>query len=536
MRISAPSDSPARATRLAALWHWGGLALALALGGWLRWTGVYAAYPYLNYIDEGHILHPVRETLATGAWDPAHNGHPQLPGRTIAGLARALSPWAGDWAIAPTVADTVAQVDFYDRVDPPELILVGRLLSWTLALGIIALAATLAGRLAGAGAGVVAGFAAALLPALVLRGAAVAVDPYATLFVLAAFAVVASQRGERLFSRAALAGACCGCAAISKYPSGLALLGVAATLALTAAPSRARLLQLLCALAGAVAAAAILMPSTWQQPAAVWRQLTWQGSIYASLSSPTLWQQAFSKAEWDLAPVDTPELGAVFMIVAVAGLAALLRRPDARPLAVGVLLFGVALVGLHSRYSFQAFRNLLPLAALTTVAFAAAIATLGKRLRRPALTALAGIALLFVLFLPAGLAYRRDRLGLVDSRRQAIDWLLEHRRARQPLLLLAEAAIPRREVERLPGAVSTLPWPAARDQLMGARPRFALLADLSTEARPLIPDEDRPWLLERYRVRATFGEQASDAGVFAWRGNRLRVWILERRKRAPEPR
>jgi hypothetical protein len=520
-----------------AAWRWGGLALALVLGGWLRWPGVFAAYPYLTYVDEGHLLHPVRETLATGTWDPSHNNYPQLPVRAIASAARLLSTFAGVWPIAPAVADAKAEMPFYDQIEPPELILVGRLLSWLLSLGIIALVSTLAFRQAGETAGVVAGFAAALLPALVLRGSAIIVDLYATLFVLAAMTLVPVAKERQLFLRSALAGCCCGCAAISKYPAGLALVAVAIVIALLPETGvRRKLTALAAAGVGAALAAAILMPSTWQQPAKVWRRMVWQGSNYSTKSSQDLWQQAFKKAEWDLPPIDTPELGWVFVALALLGLVVLSRRRASRAWAIASTVFIVLLVALHSRYAFQAFRNLLPAAGLGCVAFGAGAAWgLGEWIRRPRVVAMLSVAALLALFLPAGLAFRADRGDLVDSRRQAIDWLLENRGKRKPVMVLAEIALPRRELERLPGRVLVAPWDQARPRLRAGGPRFLVVAALARDGRPLISDEDRGKLLEHYRIRTDFGDQWSEVGKFAWRGNRLQVWVLERRGEARPP-
>ena len=58
---------------------------------------------------------------------------------------------------------------------------------------------------------------------------------------------------------------------------------------------------------------------------------------------------------------------------------------------------------------------------------------------------------------------------------------------------------------------------------------------LLDEGRPLISEADRALLLERYRIRATFGDQSAETARFAWRGNRLQVWVLERRTAEDPP-
>ena len=131
-------------------WLWPGfLVAALLLGGAVRCTAVRAAYPYLEYVDEGHVLGPVQRTLATGRWDPAYNNYPELPVLVIAGASRLLSPLARWWTTFPSLAGITPSSDFYDQVEPPQLILVGRAVALALSLWTIAFIGWLARRLAG---------------------------------------------------------------------------------------------------------------------------------------------------------------------------------------------------------------------------------------------------------------------------------------------------------------------------------------------------------------------------------------------------
>jgi hypothetical protein len=508
---------------------WGGLLAALLVGGWLRWPGIRAAYPYLAYVDEGHLLQPVRETLATGRWDPAANAYPELPVQIIAKAATLLSPFAGQLAIAPPLDQVLPGMSYYDRVEPPELILLARSISWLLSLGIITLAALLGRRLGGAEAGVVAAWAAALVPALVMRGATAMVDIHATFFATAALVAVPAEAGRRWLGRAFLAGACGGLAVISKYPAAAVLPALALAIALLPATSGARKLRgLALAGAGSALAVATLMPSTWLQPGAVLRRIRWHTSIYSEKVTQTLLDQALERQEFDLPQIGTPELGYLFVAGAGAGFALLLARRKTRALGVAGLVFVALLVALTARYSFQVFRNVLPAVPLACAAVGVAAASLGQRLGHPRATAAVALAGLLALFLPAGLASARERSGLVDSRRQAIGWLLENRLGKQRLLVAAEVAIPPREVARLGTETVTVAWPEWRQRLRATRPRFLLTGDLRVDGRPLIPPEDRAWILRRYQVAATFGTSASASGPWAWRGNDLRVWVLRR--------
>lgn len=508
---------------------WAGIGAAVALGGALRWPGISAAYPYLTYVDEGHFLHSVRETLATGRWEPDANAYPELPIQILVKAATALSPLAGELAIAPPVAEARSGISFYDRVEPPELILLGRSVSWLLSLGIILLTGVLGRRLSGFSAGVVAAWAAALAPALVMRGAIAMVDTYATFFTLAALVVLPLDGGGRFLTRAVAAGACGGLAVISKYPAAAVLPAIAITLVLLPALDRRRKLHAVAlAVGGAVLAIGVLMPSAWQRPVAVLHRVTWHTSIYGAKVTRSLLDQVFVRQEFDLPQIGTPELGFVLVAAAVAGLAILVARRRTRAFGIGLLVFATLLVAATVRYSFQVFRNVLPLAPVACALAGVAVAALGERLRHARITAAAALAGLLALLLPAALASSRERSGLVDSRRQAIEWLLANRPPAASLLVAAEAAIPKQEVERLGENASTVPWSDWPRRLRQSRPRFLLTGNLRVDGQPLVPAADRAWILRRYQVVGTYGSEAAESGSWAWRGNHLRVWILRR--------
>ena len=513
-------------------WLWRGLLLAaLLIGALVRLPAVSAAYPYLEYVDEGHVLHPVERTLVTGRWDAGENNYPELPVLAIAGACRLLSPLAGTWSAAPPLDEVRADYFYYDQVEPPQLILVGRALSILLSLGIILLAGLLARRLAGDVAGGVAALAAALLPALVFRGAIVIVDLYAVFFVLAALLLLAGvERPDQLGCLAA-AGACCGLAAVSKYPAVLVSLAVAAVVLLASWRWRERLRGIAVSGAGAVMAAAVVMPSLWRDPLYVWEnQFARQNRIYGNLEVGSYWQQTFERLEWDLPALPYPEMGYIFTAVALAGLVLLIARPSSRRFGIGCVLFAAVLISLYATYSFQAFRNLLPVAGLACVAAGVAVAAAGERLKRPRLAALAGVALLILLFGPAARDYALDRARLVDSRRQALDWIAATPRAGSSVLILAETAMADSELTRLPGRVRVVRWQGARKALRQGKPRFVVVPDIvGRRDEHLVPEADRGWLLQRYQVRATFGSEPAMVATTYWRGNRLLVWVLERR-------
>lgn len=501
-----------------------GLAGAALCAGALRLPAVWAGYPYPQYVDEGHVLHPVLATVRQGRWEPRENNYPALPIRVVGGAARAVSPLVPglDWELRPTPGPGSR---FYDVVDPPEVILVGRVLGWLLGLGIVIGCGLLAARLAGDAAGVTAAFAAALLPALVARGAFVLVDVYAAVFVVLACLLAASVERPAQLARVAGAGACAGLAAVSKYPAGLVGLAVVATFALAAWPVRARLRAAALAGASGIAGATAGMPALVGDPQGVWARMRWQARQYGR-ETPTYLEQAFERAEWDV-PLEAPEIGLPFALVAAAGLATLVARREARRHALAQLLFAALLVAVHARFPFQAFRNLLPVAALACVWAGGAAGWLAARVHRPWPVAAGAAALLAALFGPADLRFARERAALVDSRREAVDWLASHAGGGR-VLAQEEAAIHPRELARLPRA-GAAPLAGVVAAAARAEPRWLVLADL-TSRRAAFPAADQLAVVERsYQPRVAFGERRRPARAAYTRGNALRVTVWERR-------
>ncbi|MDP9121302.1 MAG: hypothetical protein M3O15_08025, partial [Acidobacteriota bacterium] len=76
-------------------WRWRSALLWLAIlltAAAVRLPTVTAGLPYLNYVDEGHVLHRVVHLLATGDWDPHWYIYPAFPNYAIAFAARLYSP------------------------------------------------------------------------------------------------------------------------------------------------------------------------------------------------------------------------------------------------------------------------------------------------------------------------------------------------------------------------------------------------------------------------------------------------------------
>lgn len=512
------------------------LLLAVLLAAAVRAPALVAAWPYSHYVDEGHVMLAVMRLVRDGGWDPGWYTYPSLPLYAIALPARLLAPLYG-WLRGETLADAVPPLPTYELLEPAELLLLGRLLTLLAGLGIVLLAGLLARRLAGDLAGGLAGLAAALVPALVIRGGIVIVDTWAALLVLACLLLtdrlVTSPRPSA--AAAALAGATGGLAVAAKYPAGLVGLAFGVAVLLAPFARRRKLLLLAAAGAAAVLAALAAMPALVLRPAGVraaWQELdAWYGQPEASM---TFWPQAVRYAEWDQ-PLAAPELGWPFLLLAAAGLAVALADRRLARRVVGWVVYGAVVVGFASRFSFQPFRNLLPLVAPAAVLAALALARLVERLPGPrrAWSAAAALALVFLLG-PAALQYARGRWQARDSRTEALAWLAPRLRPGDRVLVSQELAVLPSELRRLPGRARSVPWPAVREALRSGRYRFYLGGALRLNGRRPIPPRARERVARRYEVRAVFGDGLTYAHPGLFSGNRRRVDVWEIRPSGPQ--
>jgi hypothetical protein len=539
---------------------WAYLAILLVAFA-VRVPALTAGYPYLNYVDEGHVLHRVLHVLNTGDWDPGWYIYPALPNYAILGAVRLCSPIYSLVHGHPLRADLPPNPLLeYDRIGPPEVLLIARAVGLLVSMGIVALTGWLAARLAGQAAGLLAAWLAALLPPLVIRGAIVNVDVYATFFVLAALCFVERLRepgcggepgalcpprppgsGRR---DAVLAGAMVGLALVSKYPQALVALPVAAAVLLApraGAGAAEKLRRLGLAGAAAVLAAVVGMPALALRTESVAKALRYEASLYGQPFG-SYWDQAVRRAEWDL-PFDHPELGWPLLLLAAVSLtAALADRRQARAV-LGWGAYAAALGLLLSRFGFHPFRNLLSLVPLLAVLPACLYQRLRRRsrwtrrIRRTSapvalrLLDAAAVALPLVLFAAPVTSYVRHRIALVDSRRQAVDWLAAHAAPGDTAAVASELAFLPSELARVPGRAGELPWPEARPEIRQRRCRFAVLGEMWVHGQGPLPAA--AWsrdVLPFYEVRAAFGEDGPNGDPsYVFHGNRQRIFVLERR-------
>lgn len=494
----------------------------LLLAAAVRAPSLTAARPYMSYVDEGNYLHVSARMIRDGRWIPDEFMYPSLPITAMAAAARAYDPRMGDGVVT-------RHGGYYDVLEPFEILLLGRVLSFLAGLGVVLVTGLLARRVAGPVAGYLAAFTAALLPALVARGGIATVDPYAALFVTACLLFTDRARtSDRPGREAFLAGAMAGLAFASKYPAILVSLSFALTVWLSRPAWRERLRLWTIGAAGAVGAALLAMPGIVIVPEQVLAGVRRQSDLYRELTSPPLWPQVVERAEWDL-PFPGPELGWTFLALAIAGLAVALRDRRTRPSAAGWMLFLALVVMLYSRQSFQPFRNFLPVVPIACVV----VAVLVERLKTPWAHA-AAFLLIGTLFAPGVVRFAWERARTEDSRTQAIDWLAPRSLPGQTVLVLSDLAFLPSEIKRLQGRVEVEGWDRMRQRRLGRRVRYLVITQMSTpEGRPLISEEEIGRILELYRPAAEFGEHPATPFPGQWHGNRQVIRVLERRPRSP---
>jgi hypothetical protein len=510
-------------------------ALALLLlATAVRLPNLTAGRPYINYVDEGNLLHPVVPMLRHGRWDPGWYMYPSLPLIAVASALRIYDPFRRAAHGGRSLRDDLPPLSREYDILSPEILFVARMVNLLVALAVVALAGLLARRLAGPRAGWTAALLATLVPALAVRGAVAMVDPWAALFVLAAlFFADRLRTASRPAADSLAAGAMAGFAFASKYPAVLIGLAPAWLLLRSGRPWREKLRLLLFLAAGAAAGAVAAMPGLVLHPGAVWGALQRQGTLYQELASEApLWRQALVRAEWDL-PYDHPEIGAVFLLFALAGLIVSLRDRAIAPAIQGWALYATATILLFSLQSFQPFRNLLPLVAPACILAALLWARLSAKTSHPLRADAAGLLLVALLFGVPLAGYVRERLHLRDSRTEAVDWLALRLRPDDRVLVVRELQIQPGELARLPGRIDLRPWSGVLKSLRRRPVRFLVAGEPLVQGPGRLQPGDREALLQTFEARVRFGETPTPPDPGWWRGNRQIVYVLERRETEP---
>ena len=513
------------------------------LAALLRLLPIASGLPYIDYVDEGHILHPVMGILKAKTFDSTVYTYPPLTSYLVVAAVKTYSPvhraihhreLRGD---LPTDQDLKTPLgERYDLITPPEIIWLGRLVVACLSIGTVLLAGALARFLGGPRAGLLAMLFSALCPALVSRGSSLALDPTGTFFVMAALyfcqrlrIVAAAANNRAMWSNAALAGVASGLAFGGKFTAGAVFVAVLITIATLPIAWKSTATLVLVGGAGLFTGVFCGVPAAVLHPEKIIGELRYITNFYQTIRSEQgYWEAAFSAAE----------IGVPLMIAGLAGMAWMLWNRATRKVAASWIAFAFLLFLGFASASFKPFRNLLPLVPLLCIASALLCVWLAQYLRSRIQRAVipAGFATALVFVIAFSLAWSTIRHGQwrmqrIDTRVRAIDWLRQRATKEHTVLGIHELAILPAEWSRVAARTTVVSWFEAADLL--ERDRFDYIVTGEFDLR-YAPDPNA-WSAYRDRwktkvsplpVEASFGGVLTPVVPYLWRTNDQHILIL----------
>jgi len=508
----------------------------VVLASFLRFAPIGAHLPYIDYVDEGHVLHPAIGILQAKTFDSSVYTYPPLTSYLTIVAIKAYSPIYRIVHHRKITQDFPADRDFhtplgdnYDLITPPEIIWLGRLVVACLSVGTVILAGAIARRLGGPSVGLSAMFFAALCPALVSRGSIVTLDTTATFFVTAALYFCQRMRTSGAWSEktawrwTAAAGIASGFAFGGKFTAGAVFVAVLVAIAFLPFPRKSRALLALIAGAGLFAGIFCSVPGAVLHPTGIAREISGISRFYQTIHSETgYWKAAFSGEE----------IGVALMIAGLAGITWMLWYPPTRRAALGWIAFGVLLLSAIVSSNFQPFRNVLPLVPLLCIAAA-------LLLDRIHLASASWVAPVVVVAIGLSLgwpsaAYLRSRMSHIDARVRAIDWLQQHASKGEKVLGISELAILPAEWKKIPANFTVVLWSEAADLL--ERGQFDYVVTGEFDLRSAADGDRLSAYLARWKegtaplpVQASFGAVPTPIVPYFWRTNDERILILRKK-------
>ncbi|MEY2579499.1 MAG: hypothetical protein QOI49_2323 [Verrucomicrobiota bacterium] len=510
--------------------------ILVVLAAFLRFAPIGSNLPYIDYVDEGHVLHPAIGILQAKTFDSSVYTYPPLTSYLTIAAIKAYSPIYRIIHHRKISEDFPADRDFhtplgdnYDLITPPEIIWLGRLVVACLSVGTVILSGAIARRLGGASVGLFAMLFTALCPALVSRGSIVSLDTTATFFVTAALYFCQRIRTSGGWSEsttwrwAAAAGLASGFAFGGKFTAGAVFVAVMVTIAFLPFPRKWQALLMAIAGAGLFAGIFCSVPGAVLHPSGIAGEIRGISRFYQTIHSEAgYWSTAFSGGE----------IGVALMIAGLAGISWMLWYSPTRRTALSWIAFGVLLLGAIVSSNFQPFRNVLPL--VPPLCIAAALLLDRVRLASASwVSPLAVVAIGLSLGWPSA-AYLRARMSHIDARVQAIDWLQQHARKGEKVLGIGELAILPAEWKRISANFTVVLWSEAADLLERGQFDYVVTGEFDLRSAP---DADR---LSAYLVRwkektaplpvqASFGAVATPVVPYFWRTNDERILILRKK-------
>ncbi|HYJ06256.1 MAG TPA: phospholipid carrier-dependent glycosyltransferase [Chthoniobacterales bacterium] len=518
--------------------------ILLALAALLRFSPITSGLPYIDYVDEGHILHPAMGILKAKVFDSTVYTYPPLTSYLVVAAIKAYSPiyrmvhqreLVDD---LPTDQELKTSLgDRYDLITPPEIIWLGRLVVGCLSIGTAILAGALARLLAGPGAGLLAMLFSSLCPALVSRGSNLALDPTGTFFVIAALylcqrlrSAAGAAANRALWLSAASAGIASGLAFAGKFTAGAVFVAVLVTIVTLRITWKTKATLTVIAGAGLFLGVFCGVPAAVLHPEVVVGELHYITTFYQTIRSEHgYWQAAMSAGE----------IGGPLMMAGLAGMVWMLWNRTTREVAVSWIAFAILLFLGFASSSFKPFRNLLPLVPLLCIASALLCIWLSEFLKNRGQGAIRAsvivTALVFVISFSLGRAtvrHVRWRMQRVDTRVQAIDWLQKHTTKEQTVLGLRETAILPAEWSRVAARTTVVSWFEAADLLDRERFDYVVAGEFNLRYAP----DPNAWsaYLDRWKtlasplpVEASFGRALTPIVPYLWRTNEEHILILK---------
>jgi hypothetical protein len=516
----------------------------LALAALLRLGPIASSLPYIDYVDEGHILHPAIAILKSESFDSSIYTYPPLTSYLTIAAIKAYSPVYRMVHQRQLIDDLPSDQDLktslgdhYDLITPPEVIWLGRLVIACLSVGTVILAGALAKLLGGPRAGLLAMLFTALCPALVSRGSNLALDPTGTFFVVAALyfcqrlriAAAAAANNPAMWRDTAFAAIASGLAFGAKFTAGAVFVAVFVTLVTLPIIWKSRALLMVIAGGGLFAGIFRGVPGAVLHPEKIVAELRYITKFYQTIQSDHgYWRAAFSASE----------LGVPLMITGLAGLVWMLWKPSTRKVAASWLAFALLLVSAFASSNFKPFRNLLPLVPLLCIAAALLCIWLNEylewRYRRPTLASPFLLTLVLLVALSLGWPSTRhleSRMQRIDTRVRAIGWLQQHAPTDATVLGIRELAILPGEWKRIAANAIVVPWFEAADLLERQQFDYIITGEFdlryATDPSAWSAYRDR-WNAKTspLRVEASFGQVVTPVVPYLWRTNDERILIL----------
>ena len=539
MQTVIPAPEIRRAnTKDSILWF-----VLVAVAAVVRLGPITSGLPYIDYVDEGHVLHPAIGILKSKSFDSSVYTYPPLTSYLTIAAIKAYAPFYRISHHHELWKDLPADQDFhtelgerYDLVTPPEIIWLGRLVVACLSVGTVIVAGALAKLLGGSRAGLLAMLFTALCPALVSRGSILVLDTTAAFFVVASLyfcqrlRLLAGSNRPAMWRQAAFAGVAAGLAFGGKFTAGAVFAAVLVTILTLLLTAKFKALLLVIAGAGLFAGIFCGVPGAVLHPEKIIGEIRYIAKFYQTIQAEQgYWSAALSGGE----------IGLPLLVTGLAGIVWMFWNVSTRTVAVSWIVFALLLVSALVSSRFQPFRNLLALIPPLCIAAALLCYRLSEYLARrdrrptwspwliPALILLIGASLAW----PSAL-HLQARTRHVDARIRAIDWLQQHATKEETVLGIRELEILPAEWKRIAARSVVVPWFEALDLLQ--RQRFDYVVTGEFDLR--YAKDPAGWSAYRDRwkekvapmpVQADFGQVVTPVVPYLWRTADERILILQ---------